>query len=175
MRGIAACILLLVASACSGPDRPDADTTVAEAVADDAAATVEPIAPMTTTAVAPTTTTAATTASAATTTTTTAAATTTTAAPGVTLKTCMEMLATLLPRGMDPGRYADANEERCVKAMAIPCAEAKENYRETIAEAEQMADDDQLSEELLPSVRRGASIALDVSCGLGTAATMDSP
>ncbi len=167
MRGMAACILLLVASACSGTDQSDADTTVAEAVADDAAATVEPIAPMTTT-----TTTAA---PAATTTTTTAAATTTTAAPGVTLETCMEMLSTLLPRGMDPGRYADANEERCVKTMAIPCAEAKKNYREIIAEAEQMADDDQLSEDLLPSLRRGASIALDVSCGLGSAATMDSP
>lgn len=174
MRRTAACIVLLVISACGATDRPDADTAVTEVVADAAAATVAPTSRTTTTAVA--TTTATTTAApAATTATTTAAPTTTTAAPGVTLETCMEMLATLLPRGMDPVRYADANEERCVKALAIPCPEAKENYRETIVEAEQMAEDDELFEEFLPSVRRGASMALDVSCGPGTAATMGSP
>lgn len=175
MRRAAACIVLLIVSACGGTDRPDANTAVTEVVADAAAITVAPTAPTTTTAVATTTTTASTAAPPATTTTTTAAPTTTTAAPRVTLEICMEMLATLLPRGMDPGRYADANEERCVKTMAIPCSEAKENYRETIAEAKQMAEDDELFEEFLPSVRRGASIALDVSCGPGTAATMSSP
>ncbi|WP_323672493.1 hypothetical protein [Candidatus Poriferisodalis multihospitum] len=74
----------------------------------------------------------------------------------------MEMLATLLRRGMEPGRYADANEERCVKTMALPCSEAKENYRETIAEAKQMAEDDELfggtptGEQMRLPVPRGA-------------------
>ncbi len=175
MRRVAACIVLLLASACSGIDRTATDSTVTEAVADAVAATLAPTATTTTTAVA--TTTMSTTAAAPTTTTTitTAAPTTTTAAPGVTLETCMKMLTTLLPRGVDPARYDDANEERCHKTMAIPCSAAKENYRETIAEAEQMAEDDELFEEYLPSMRRGAAMALDVSCGPGTAAAMDPP
>ena len=172
---VAACIVLLLTSACSGIGRSDADSTVTEAVADAVEVTLAPTAITTTTAVATTTMTTTTAAPTATTTITTAAPTTTTSAPGVTLETCMKMLAALLPRGVDPARYDDANEERCLKTMAIPCSEAEENFRETIAEAEQMAEDDELFEEYLPSVRRGAATALDVSCGPGPAAAMAPP
>ena len=164
--------LLMLAGCGRDPIQSDVNRAVTEAPAFQEAV-VSVTAGTTSTATSSTTTTATAVATTSTvSTTSTAAPTTTTEAPAVTLDQCLKMLTTLLPSGVDPARYADANEERCHRAMAISCAEARENYRTTMAEAEKMAEEDEQFKEFLPATQRGASMALDISCGVGTAATM---
>lgn len=164
--------LLMLASCGSDPIQAEGDRNASEVpAASEADVSVAVTTTLTTTASTTTTETATPTTTIAPTTS-TAAPTTTTEAPGVTLEQCLKMLATLLPSGVDPARFADANEERCRRAMAVPCPEAKENYRKTMSEAAKMAEEDEQFKEFLPATQRGASVALDVSCGVGTAATV---